>query len=168
MKTSLSITLTWLVCGVGSAATPQDAVRKLAAAPLRFEAANGSSAQFVARGARYRFSFTGSQAIVQQNGRDVRLRFEGARPHVQLEGIDKLRSTTNMFLGNDPARWRRGIPSYGRIQVQDLYPGVNLVYYGNAGELESDLNVKSAADPTQINLRISGTGLIQNRPVAYR
>ena len=180
MKPSFSITLTSLVCGVLSAATPQDAIRKLAAAPLRFEAAGGSPAQFVARGARYRFSFTENQAIFQQNGKDVRLRFQGAAAQARPEGIDKLRSTTNVFLGNDPANWRRAIPAYSRLQVQNLYPGVNLVYYGNAGELEYDLTVKPGADPGQIKLRLDGgharldrdgnliAGIIQKHPVAYQ
>src|SRR5690349_2083889 len=128
MKTSLSPALICLISCALSAAPPQDAVRRLAAAPLRFEpAAAGTSAQYIARGARYRFSFTATQAFFQENDKHACLQFVGATPLARLEGIDKLRSTTNVFLGNDPTRWRHAIPPYGRLHVQDLYPGINLV-----------------------------------------
>ncbi|HLK22853.1 MAG TPA: SBBP repeat-containing protein, partial [Bryobacteraceae bacterium] len=65
-------------------------------------------------------------------------------------------------------------------QVRELYRGIDLVYYGNQGELEYDLTVKPGADPRTIRLRLDGTcarvdhdgnliaGLIQKRPVAYQ
>jgi hypothetical protein len=172
------------LCGTLAAATP-DAARVLATSPLRFEpAADASAHRFVARGARFRFSFTGREAIFETAGqtgeRDIRLRFEGAARNAQVEGIDQLRSKTAVYAGNDPSKWRRAIPNYGRLQVRDLYPGVDLVYYGNAGELEYDLNVKAGTNPNLIRLRLKGgnarldrdgnlvAGLIQKRPVAYQ
>jgi hypothetical protein len=173
------------LCGALAAANTPDAARVLATAPLRFEpAADGSSNQFVARGARFRFSFTGTEAVFQAGGqtgqRDIRLRFEGAAQNAHVEPVDMLRSKTAVYTGNDPAKWRRGIPNYGRLQVRGLYPGVDLVYYGSAGELEYDLNVKPGTNPNLIRLRLKGSqarvdrdgnliaGLIQKRPVAYQ
>ena len=169
------------LCGALTAASTPDAARVFATAPLRFEpAANGSSNRFVARGARFRFSFSGNEALFQTGERDIRLRFEGAARNAHVEGIDTLRSKTGVYLGNDASKWRRAIPNYGRIQVRDLYPGVDLVYYGSAGELEYDLNVKPGTNPNLIRLRLKGgnarvdgdgnlvAGLIQKRPVAYQ
>ncbi len=169
------------LCGALTAASTPDAARILATAPLRFEpAANTSSNEFVARGARFRFSFTGKEATFQTGKRDIRLRFEGAAQGSHVEGIDMLRSKTAVYAGNDPSKWRRAIPNYGRLQVRDLYPGIDLVYYGNCGELEYDLNVKPGTDPNLIRLRLKGAharvdregnliaGLIQKRPVAYQ
>lgn len=180
MKTSLCL-LTFLGCSVVAAAAPEDAARVLAKAPLRFEpASEGRPGQFVARGARFRFAFRGNQADFLAGDHAVSLRFQGAASQARLEGIDKLRSTTNDFRGNDPAKWRTSVANYGRLQVRDLYPGVDLVYYGNAGELEYDLTVKPGIDPAKIRLRIDGgrakvdtdgnliAGLIQKRPVAYQ
>jgi hypothetical protein len=184
MKISIGISLTCCLCGALSAATP-DAARVLATAPLRFEpAADTSSNRFVARGARFQFSFTGREAVFQGGGQtgeqDIRLRFEGAARNAHVEGIDLLRSKTAVYSGNDASKWRRAIANYGRLQVRDLYPGVDLVYYGNAGELEYDLNVKPGTNPNLIRLRLKGAnarvdrdgnlvaGLIQKRPVAYQ
>ena len=173
MKPSAFLFLSCLIPGLLCAATPPDAARRLATAPLRFEpAASGSPAQFVARGPRYNFSFKGSEAIFRQSNQNIRFRFEGATPRAQLEPIDKLHSTTNVFLGSDPAKWRRDIPAYARLQMRELYPGIDLVYYGNAGELEYDLAIKPGADPNQIKLRLNGTRArldrLQKPPVAYQ
>src|SRR5260370_20136449 len=116
MKTSLCVLLTSLACGAGLAAgTPPDAARILRTAPLRFEPApEGSASAFVARGLRCRFSFTGNQVLFQAAGSQVRMRFEGAVPQARMEGMEKLRSTTSVFLGNDPTQWRTAIPNYCR------------------------------------------------------
>lgn len=180
MKISLCTSLLCCLCGALAAATP-DAARVLATAPLRFEpASNGSSNRFVARGSRFRFSFSGKEALFQTGARDIRLRFEGAASNAHAEGVDILRSKTAVYAGNDAAKWRRAIPNYARLQVRDLYPGIDLVYYGSAGELEYDLNVKPGTNPNLIRLRLKGdrarvdrdgnlvAGLIQKRPVAYQ
>lgn len=165
------------------AAADANPVRILAQSPLRFEptapnAARG--AKFIARGARFHFEFTPDQAVLRSGRKDVRLRFEGADHAARLEGEELLASTTNLYLGNDPSQWRHAIPNYGRVRVEQLYPGVDLDYYGNAGQLEYDLTVNPGADPQRIRLRLDGSdvrrdghgdlvaSLIQRHPVAYQ
>jgi len=154
----------------------------LATAPLRFEPAPDASggAKFVARGARYHFEFTRDEAALRAGDRDVRLRFDGADQHAQISGNELERSTTNLYLGKDPAKWRHEVPNYGRLQVQGLYPGIDLAYYGSGGELEYDLTVKAGANPQRIRLRLRDgdarlnnrgdlvSELTQKRPVAYQ
>ncbi|HEV8041501.1 MAG TPA: SBBP repeat-containing protein [Bryobacteraceae bacterium] len=167
--------------GMLTAATSGDAVRILATAPLRFEpAADARASQFIARGPRFLYSFAGSQATFQNGGKQFRLRFQGADRGARIEPIQKLSSTTGLFFGNDPSKWRPEIPNYGRLQVSNLYRGIDLVYYGNEGELEYDLTVKPGGDPRNIRLRLDGSrahvdrdgnliaGLIQKRPIAYQ
>jgi hypothetical protein len=179
MKTSLCL-LSCLACGSLAASAP-DPVQIFATAPLRFEVtADSGPPRYVARGTRFHFSFTALEANLQQNGKNVRLRFQGANRDARIEPVDKLRSTTNLYLGNDSSKWRRGVANYGKLQVQGLYPGIDLVYYGNAGELEYDLTVRPNADPRAIRLRLNGgharvdsdgnliAGLIQKHPVAYQ
>ncbi|MGD0296436.1 MAG: SBBP repeat-containing protein [Bryobacteraceae bacterium] len=181
MKLRTILFIPALFCGTLAAATSDDAVRILATAPLRFEpAADTGSSQFIARGPRFRYSFAGNQATFQRAGKQFELRFQGADPASKIEPIQKLTSTTGLFFGNDPAKWRPEIPNYGRLQVSNLYRGIDLVYYGNEGELEYDLTMKPGADPRNIRLRLDGgrahvdrngnliAGLIQKRPVAYQ
>lgn len=181
MKSKLVLSILCLAaCGFLTAAEP-DAVRTLAASPLRFEPApEGSAAQFIARGARFHFEFAPQEAILRADGRDIRLHFDGADQRAQISGAQLENSTTNLYLGNDPAKWRKAIPNYGRLRVPGLYRGIDLAYYGNGGELEYDLTVKPGADPARIRFHLQGedanlnpggdlvSGLIQKRPIAYQ
>jgi hypothetical protein len=182
MRIGITSFVVCLVCAtLCVSAAEQDPVKMLTASPLRFEPApDGNAARFTASGLRYRFSFERDGAALQAGGKTIRLRFQGANPVARIEGIDKLRSTTNVFHGSDRRLWRTGIANYGRLQVQGLYPGVDLVYYGNGCELEYDMVVKPGADARQIRLRFEGTraridsegnltaDFIQKRPVAYQ
>jgi hypothetical protein len=167
-----------VVSGMLAAAEP-DAMKLLDTAPLRFEPDN-TSTHFTARGARYHFEFSNSQTILSASEHQIALRFDGADPSARIEAEEKLSSKTNLYLGNDPSQWRKGVPNYGRLRVPGLYPGIDLVYYGNARELEYDLKIAPGADPGRIHLRITGAQakvnrdgdlvaeLIQKRPIAYQ
>jgi Beta-propeller repeat len=184
MQLKIHIPLLLLAACACLAAADSNPVRALDTAPLRFEPAGPESANnpatFVARGTRFRFEFTPHQAILRSGKKDVRLRFDGASPAAQMQGTQLMRSTTNLYLGNDPRKWRQAIPNFGRLEVHGLYRGIDLTYYGNGGQLEYDLTVKPDADPQRIRLRLEGTDarlssqgdlvspLIQKHPVAYQ
>ena len=87
--------------------------------------------------------------------------FVGANPKPVIEGMEPLGGHSNYFLGNDPAKWRTGIPHYGRVRVKDLYPGIDLVLYGNPQQLEYDFVVAPGADPGQIRLSLSGAEAVR-------
>src|SRR5438105_1891527 len=68
-----------------------------------------------------------------------------------------LAGTSNYFIGRDPKKWRTNIPNYAKVRFEDVYPGVDLVYYGNQQQLEYDFVVAPGADPSAIRLGFSGT-----------
>ncbi len=164
------------------AAAESNPVRTLAIAPLRFEPSESSSAgnpaTFIARDARFHFEFTSHQAVLRSGSKDVRLSFEGSNPGAHIQGAQLLNSTTNLYFGNDRSKWRHAVPNFGRLKVPGLYRGIDLVYYGNGGELEYDLTVNPGADPQRIRLRLDSahvdrhgslvSGLIQKQPMAYQ
>jgi hypothetical protein len=182
MKTNVRIFLALLASSVLPAAvTSQDVVRVLASAPLRFEQdPHGDSGSFVSRGLHHAFSFSQHKISFNTGGRPIHVRFDGARPDAHLEGIDALRSTTSTILGNNRTQWRTGILNFNRLQERGLYRGIDLVYYGSAGELEYDLIVDPGADPRKVRLRFSGAvpsldtngnlaaGFVLKRPSAYQ
>ncbi|MGH9760862.1 MAG: SBBP repeat-containing protein, partial [Blastocatellia bacterium] len=86
----------------------------------------------------------------------VRLRTVNANPNVRITGLNPLPGTTNYFLGNDPKKWRTNVPSYARVKYENIYPGIDLIYYGNDGNLEYDFDVAPGADPKQIALSVEG------------
>ena len=51
---------------------------------------------------------------------------------------------------------RIGIPTYGRVLYQEIYPDIDLVFYGAAGQLEYDSVVAPGADPDVIALDFDG------------
>jgi hypothetical protein len=82
----------------------------------------------------------------------VRMHLVGGNPASQVQGIDGLPGHVNYFLGNDLQQWHTNIPTYARVEYRDVYPDVNLVYYGNPGQLEYDFVVAPGADPAVIRL----------------
>src|SRR5262249_18371851 len=71
-------------------------------------------------------------------------------------GLDPLPGTTNYLIGNDPAQWHTGIANYARAEYQNVYPGIDLVYYGNQRKLEYDFVVAPAASAKVITLAFQG------------
>ena len=88
----------------------------------------------------------------------VRMRLEGAthNPAPAVAGLERQPGISNYILGNDPAKWRSGVPHYARVQYDQVYPGIDLVFYGNPQQLEYDLVVAPGADPGQIRLSFEG------------
>src|SRR5260370_889587 len=82
----------------------------------------------------------------------VQLSLVGANPHAPVEGKDLQPGRSNYFIGNDPSRWQHDVPHFARVKFRGVYPGVDLVYYGNQGRLESDYVVAPHANPGQISL----------------
>jgi hypothetical protein len=86
----------------------------------------------------------------------IGMRFDGSNPVPVMEEAGELPGVTNYFLGNDPHHWRTGIHSYGRVVYHDLYPGINLDYYGANHRLEYDLTVSPYRNPGAIKLSFRG------------
>jgi hypothetical protein len=80
----------------------------------------------------------------------LRMKLVGANPEPQVAGVEELPGTSNYFIGNDPTKWRTDVPNYARVEYQDVYPGIDLAYYGNQRLLEYDLIVAPGADPNVI------------------
>ena len=80
-----------------------------------------------------------------------RLNLVGANLDTRIIGLDRLPGNSNYFLGNDPTRWHTNVPMFSRVLYSDVYPGVDLVFYGNQRRLEHDFVVAPGADPRQIS-----------------
>src|SRR5581483_6441136 len=138
--------------------------------PLSFEPNRGQadpSVKYLARGPGYGLFLTGQEAvlILRKNSdrleppgykslipknfesQAVRMRLEGADPAVSWSGAEKLPGISNYFIGNDPRKWRTNIPLYGKVLAKNVYPGIDMVYYGRQGKLEYDFVVNPGADP---------------------
>jgi hypothetical protein len=93
----------------------------------------------------------------------LRLKLLGANPNARVTGLDPLPGKSNYFLGNDPKKWRTNVPNYAKVQYKGIYPGIDLIYYGNQGKLEYDFVVAPDADPAAIRLAVE-TGPLTPSP----
>src|ERR1019366_6223521 len=87
----------------------------------------------------------------------IHMRLLGANSHAVAMGAEELSGKVNYFLGNGPTKWRTNVPTYAQVKYQSVYPGVDLVYYGDqGGQLEYDFVVAPGAYPSAIGLAING------------
>ena len=158
----------------GSASAAARARSTLSRAPLAFEANRGQTddaVRFLARGPRSSVLLTPAAAVLRLaapaggrggarssggDARTLRLRFVGANPSPRIAGDERLATVTNYLLGDDPSRWRRGVPTFKRVRYEALWPGVDAVFYGNGEHLEYDFVVAPHANPDAIGLAVSG------------
>jgi hypothetical protein len=133
--------------------------------PLSFEANDGqtdSQVKFLARGSGYTLFLTGNEAVLStDHGRRAAMALVGANPNAPASGVDELPGKSNYFIGNDRKKWRTNVPSYAKVKYEDVYPGVDLVYHGNQGELEYDFVVAPGADSGAVRLRFPGGRRVQ-------
>jgi len=86
----------------------------------------------------------------------VKVQFVNANPYPEVVGVDRLPHNNNYFLGNDPSKWRTDVPNYSTIIYKDIYPGIDLKYYGNGQSMKYDFIIRPGADISQIKIRYDG------------
>ncbi|MCX6360429.1 MAG: Ig-like domain-containing protein [Armatimonadetes bacterium] len=162
--------------------------------PITFERNTGhwpKDVRFVARTGRGMLFITRREAVVSIRKGDrtstLRLKLQGSDPAAVASGLEKRPGIVNYFIGKDPKQWRTNVPTYSRVKLAGVYPGVDLVYYGagQGRELEYDFVVKPGADPSKIRMSVSGArslrgvggqvvastecgDVVLNRPYAYQ
>jgi hypothetical protein len=146
-----------------------------------------SQVQFLARGPGYQLFLTGNEALFafrsgavesprrqrlstgiakalampETKSATVRMQILGGRTDLRGVALEPMRGTVNYLRGNDPAKWQTNLPTYGKVKFDDVYPGVDLVYYGNSRRLEYDFIVAPGASPDAITLGFEGADSVK-------
>jgi len=149
----------------------------LLALPLNFEPNRGQAASpvdFLSRGPGYTLMLAPGEVVLNLHRPQppaagasaplsgdasvdsLHMRLLGASSEAHRLGLDPQPGVVSYFIGSDPKRWRAGIPTYGKIAYSQVYPGVDLVFYGNQRRLEYDFVVAPGADPGRIDMDFSG------------
>ena len=149
------------------------------ALPMSFEMNQGQAdrtVRFLARGQGYAILLKPSEALLalQPPGQNTRLpekagelprppyrvlkmKIERANLSAPATGLHRLPGISNYFIGNDPSRWHTHIPTYEKVQFENVRPGVNLVYYGNQRQLEYDFVLSPGVRPESLRLSFEGS-----------
>jgi hypothetical protein len=139
--------------------------------PLSFEANQGqvdSQVNFFSRGNGYSLFLTPTEALLnlsqesgtrgQESGNHLlEMQLVGSNPDAKPVGLDQLPSVSNYLIGDDPSQWHTNVPNFAKVAYQNVYPGVDLVYYGNNQQhLEYDFVLAPGANPNAIHLAFQG------------
>ena len=136
--------------------------------PPLFEANRGQAEEpvrYLARGPGYHLYLTPQEAVlvtgpVSRRGPGstavLRVGFVEAHPNPKVVGLDQHSAKSHYLIGDDPAHWHVNVPHYAKVKYEEIYPGVDLVYYGNQSELEYDFIVAPGASPDPIALTFKG------------
>jgi uncharacterized protein (TIGR03437 family) len=140
-----------------AAAVPPPDYGKL---PLHFEenrSQTDARVRFLARSADRTLFLTADGAVLSAGGAAVRLRLRGIDRRAVIEGIDRQPGVSN-YLGRRPIA---AVPQFARVRYRNAWPGIDVVFYGNAEQLEYDVLVAPGADPRRIRLEFEGAGPVR-------
>jgi hypothetical protein len=158
--------------------------------PLTFEANQGQTdpqVKFLAHGSGYSVFLTSGQMVLalrpsavksgaaaktsatpaaNQKVADavIQINLVGANPNPKVAGEVLQRGKANYFFGKDPKKWQTNVPTFKQVRYTDVYPGIDLVYYGNQSRVEHDFVVAPGADPSQVQFDIKGADHITVAP----
>ncbi len=90
----------------------------------------------------------------------VGMALSGVSSTATVEGVDELPGKANYIIGNDPAKWHKNVPTYAKVKVHNVYPGIDLVYYGGPHGLEYDLDVAPGANPHSVGMNFTGASSV--------
>jgi hypothetical protein len=134
--------------------------------PVFFEKNRGQtdvSVEFFARTAGYSLYLTATQAVMvlppaagKKDGVAVRMTLRGANTRPSVRGRDLLPGHTSYMIGGDRSKWRTGVEQFGKVEFGQVYPGIDVVYYGKQGRVEHDFVVAPGADPRNIVMDFEG------------
>ena len=156
-----------LAIGLAALAVSAQTATPLGGMPLYFETNHGQtdpSAQFLANGRDSQFLISPAEAQIALRKTEglatVRMQFIGANPRAQIRGDAELSGKVNYLVGNDPAQWHTGVPTFAKVRVEEIYPGIGLVYYGNQEQLEYDFQVAPGTSPNAIQIHFDGVNKV--------
>lgn len=133
--------------------------------PISFEANHGQTdreVKFLSRGSGHTLFLTATEAVLSlRRGSNkspavLRMKLAGANANPQIAGRGELPGKVNYLMGRDQGEWRTNVSTYRQVYYEDVYSGVDLVYYGNQRQLEYDFIVAPHANPKAIRLAFSG------------
>jgi hypothetical protein len=99
--------------------------------------------------------------ICNRQSQVLQLKLVGANSDAKAEGANELGGKVNYFNGDDPTKWRTEIPTFARVRYTKVYPGIDIVYYGNQRQLEYDFVIAPGSDARAVSLKFDGADKVE-------
>jgi Beta-propeller repeat len=98
-----------------------------------------------------------NRAAREESTAVVRMTLANAYAAAKLSAGEMLPGKSNYLIGRDSSKWQTGVVHYGRVNYQNVYPGVNLAFHGAQRQTEFDFVLAAGADPTPIAFQFTGS-----------
>lgn len=157
---SAGLCLVGLSAQAGPSSSNDEASAVYSRMPLRFEPAGAG--KWIAHGPGFGVGFSQDGTFFRFGDRGLRLTLEGREARGDqghFEGLDKSAVPSNYF-GRDS----RSVDAFGKLRQTEVYPGIDMVYYGKGQALEYDFELAPGADPSQIRMRFAGADNVRLGP----
>lgn len=147
-------------------ADPQALLNRL---PLSFEENRGQTAQdvrFLTRQPGYSVYLTETETRFElrhpaNNRQTVSMKFVGVSTEATISGQLPLTGKSNYFIGDNPNEWQTNVSTFAKVRRQNVYPGIDAIFYGNQRRLEFDFVVAPQTDPNQIEFTFDGADKLE-------
>jgi uncharacterized protein (TIGR03437 family) len=158
----VTLAATVLLVRTDASGNPSAALRSQpVSSALEFETNTGQFAPevlYLARSSNHfvyltRNSMTLAFTDAPQRDTSLRMMLVGANRRPSITGEARMAGVSNYLIGNDPAKWRRGVTHFGRVRYSGVWPGIDLLFHGRDQSLEYDFVVYPGRDPAGIRLR---------------
>ena len=149
---------------IRSVQVPQSVVSQSLSFPLYFETNQGQSdsqVKFISRGHKYQMLFTPQDITLALKESVLKMDFVGGDNSASVIGLEEQIGKSNYFVGNDPSRWIKDVAHFAKVKYEEIYPGIDLVFYGNQQQLEYDLIAQPGAKIDQIEVAFDGAEKIE-------
>jgi hypothetical protein len=91
----------------------------------------------------------------------LRMEIVGANKQAEGAAEKETESKVNYLKGKDSDKWLSGVSTFSKVRYREIYPGVDLVYYGNQRQLEYDFEVSPEADYRKVSLKFKGADKLE-------
>lgn len=147
------------------ASPPVDSVERHGLTAIDFEPNHGQldpRVQFFSRGPGYVLFFTREDLVLTfGEGSSLRVMFPGSNSKSEFRPLEELPGKRNYLIGNHQENWRTDIPTFAKLRRSQIYPGIDISFYGCGGNLEYDFILEPGSDPSRIQMALSGADQIK-------
>src|ERR1035438_575143 len=115
--------------------------------------------RYIGTGHEFKAWFEDRGIVLRHAQAIVKIEFEGdpesagVTRHIEISADNSIGARANYLYGRDPSRWQTDLPLFGSIHYAGIWPGVELTYKVEHGNLKAEYLVAPGAKVEPILLR---------------